>query len=372
MKFIIRKSELTRALDKTLLALPSRSPLNIYKGILIETDEKGIVKLTSSDSEMRIEEKITAAKFEPGRTVLPGKLFADIIRTLPDETITVSCGENNTAFITTERSSFQISTIDADEYPGLEEYEEDKTLRIDKDTFIDMISKTNFAASKVEARGVIVGSLLDIKDDSITMVSLDGFRMAVARSQISNQNETNAKIIISARILNSLTKLISDEEFENNEIAIGYNEKRANAEIITENSRIIISLINGNYLDYENLLPKNFKAEVTLDKNEFRKSIERASLMSADGRNNLVKLRFTDDNLRITARSESGNLEDNIPVSVSGADIEIGFNSQYLLEGLRVIDTENIVFKYDTNVRPCTMEPENGGYTYMILPVRIL
>ncbi|MDD6255837.1 MAG: DNA polymerase III subunit beta [Eubacteriales bacterium] len=372
MEFAIRKSELNKALDKTLLALPSRTPLNIYKGILIETDDQGTIKLTSSDSEIRIEERIKAEEFEPGKTILPGKLFADIIRTLPDERVTVSSEDNATAYITTERSSFQISTFEADEYPSLDEYEEDKKLKINKDTFISLITKTSFAASKVEARGVIVGSLIDISDKKITMVALDGFRMAVAESEIDAENDTNAKIIISARILNNLTKLISDEEFENNDITIEYNEKKANAEIITANSKIIISLINGNYLDYEKLLPQNFKAEVTLNKEDFKKSIERASLMSADGRNNLVKLRFTNDNLRITARSESGNLEDNIPVSVSGADIEIGFNSHYLLEGLKAIDTENIIFKYDTSVRPCTMEPENGGYTYMILPVRII
>ncbi|MGI6205035.1 MAG: DNA polymerase III subunit beta [Anaerovoracaceae bacterium] len=372
MKFTISKYELNKALNKTMLALPARSPLNIYKGILIEIDEAGLITLTSSDSEMRIEEKIQAEEYEPGKTVIPGKLFSDIVKTLPDEKITVSCDENNVAFITTERSSFQISTFDADEYPETDEYEEDKQITLDKDTFIDMINKTNFAASKVEGRGVIVGSLLDIEDDKITMVSLDGFRMAIAESPADTKINDDAEIIISARILNSLTKLIADEDFEDNKIVIEYNEKKANAEIITKNSRIIISLINGKYLDYKNLLPKDFKAEVTLSKDEFRRSIERASLMSTDGRNNLVKLRFSEDNLRITARSESGNLEDNIPVSVNGSDIEIGFNSQYLLEGLRVIDSDNIIFKYETNVRPCTIEPENGGYTYMILPVRIL
>ncbi len=170
------------------MALPSRSTSNILMGLLIEIDDTGILKITGSDNEIRIEQTIQVTDYESGKAVLPGKLFVDIIRSMPDEEITVSCGEDKIASVTTSTSSFRISSIDADEYPVSEPYIDDKSVKINKENFIKMIGQTTFAASKVDSRGVIVGALFDIKTDEIVIVSLDGFRMAVASAYPSAYN----------------------------------------------------------------------------------------------------------------------------------------------------------------------------------------
>lgn len=369
MKFRLPKKQLTRILDKTSMAIPSRSTSSILMGILVEIDENGTMKVTGSDNEIRIEQTLQLSDYEAGRVVLPGKLFVDIIRSMPDEEITITCEEDLIASVSTSRSSFRIACLAADEYPLSDQYIEDKTIQIRKDTFIDMIAKTTFAASKTDSRGVIIGALLDVSEKGLTMVALDGFRMSVIQSELDGSIEYSSKIIIAARILNEIVKLIAD--FEEDVIEIGFNESKRNARILTDQTKITISLINGTFLNYENILPSSFTARATIDKNALRQSVDRASLMSTDGRNNLVKLKFTQDELRISAKSDSGHLNDAIPITLDGSDIEIGFNAKYLLDGLKAIETDNITFNLDTSIRPCTIEPENGSYIYMILPVRI-
>lgn len=371
MKFQLSKNQLASTLDKVSMALPTRSTSNILMGLLIEVDENGTMRITGSDNEIRIEQTIEVSEFESGKIVLPGKLFVSIVRSMPDEEITVTCGEDHIATVATSRSSFRIASLDAREYPLSDPYEEDKTIRLQKETFIDIIGKTTFAASKVDSRGVLVGVLLDIGNDGITFVSLDGFRMAVVKAALNQPVEEPSQIIISARILNEIVKLITSADFEGEEIEIGFNEIKRNARIVSQNTRITISLINGKYLEYANLLPQQFQTEAVISRDALRHSVERAALMSTDGRNNLIKLKFTENDLNISAKSDSGHFSDNIPVTLKGPEIEIGFNAKYILDGLKAINEDTILFSLETSIKPCTITPEGGDYVYMILPVRV-
>ena len=134
---------------------------------------------------------------------------------------------------------------------------------------------------------------------------------------------------------------------------------------------ITLSLLKGDYLDYRGVVPESFQTEAILEKDIFRRSVERAALMSTDGRNNLIKLDFSEDELTITSRSDSGYFQDRIPIRLTGTGIVIGFNSKYILDGLKAIDEETIRFRLESNIKPCTITPENGEYLYMILPVRV-
>lgn len=372
MKFKIAKKDLAGILDQASMALPARSSDNILLGFLIEIDESGVMTVTGSDNELRIEKKTKLSDYEAGNAVLPGRLFSDIVRSMPDEEITVDSSDSNFTSISTSKSSFQIASLDPDEYPEGGQYVEDQKIKISRDRFIEMVNKTAFAASREEARGVITGVLMDINGSSMNMVALDGFRIAVAELELESSPDESTSFIISARVLNEILKLISSSDFDEEEIEIGFNRNRNNAEIMAENTKITMSLINGTYLNYKNLLPEEYATKVDIDKEILRKGIERAILMSDDRRNNLVKLTFADNTLTVSSRSETGNFRDTIPVSIEGSDIEIGFNAKYFLDGLKAIDTEKVILKLSTNVRPCTMEPENGGYIYMVLPVRIL
>ncbi|MCR5229277.1 MAG: DNA polymerase III subunit beta, partial [Solobacterium sp.] len=340
--------------------------MNIMKGILAEVKDGKLI-LTGTNSLLRIEKTLELVEGEDGSTVFPAKLFSDIVRKLSDDVITVTSDERGSATISTMMSTFNIVCFSADEFPSEEQFEEGRTLRISKDVFMQMVKKTAFAASRDESRGILLGILIRSMPDSIKMVALDGFRIASARTE--NVMGEESELVIAAGILNELVSILSDSELENDEIVFRFNDKKA--EVKTLDSRITMSLLKGTFISYENLIPKDFSVSVFVSRSSLRESVERASLLALDGRNNLVKLRFEDDELRISSQSDSGKVDEVIAIQKEGENMEIGFNSKYLLEGLKVIEDENIILKLNSSVTPCVIEPMSGNYTYLLLPVRI-
>lgn len=369
MKFKTSQPELNRALTFVSRAVTTRSTMPILKGILLKADSDGTLTMTASDMDLSIEKKISVSVSEPGDIVLPAKLFTDIIRKLPSEDVEVALEEHSSVSIRTSLSEFRIVGMPADEFPDIGTVSENRRIAVNRDVFREMIRKTSFAASIDESKGVIVGVLIEMRDGCITMAALDGFRMAVASEKTDNDQTTD--IIISARILNEINKILSEGGEEDEKVELILDEKKA--VIFTEDSRIILRMIEGKFLKYRDLLPSDFRTTVHIDKNLLTDSIERASLLAKEGRNNLIRLSFTDDHLHITSKSEAGNVDEDIPVRKEGEDLEIGFNSKYLLDGLKAIREDDIIMQLNTNVSPCIIRPlQEENYTYLILPVRIL
>lgn len=370
MKFTTSQQELNRALALVSKAVTTRSTMPVLKGILLSADENGILTMTASDMDLSIEKKMPVSDVQPGSIVLPAKLFTDIVRKLSSEDVKIELGENNRVSISTSVSEFNIIGIPADEFPDIGTVEENRKISLNRDIFKEMIRKTSFAASIDESKGVIVGALIEIRDGSVTMAALDGFRMAVATEKTDSAPSDD--IIISARILNEINKILADgSDEEDDEVELILDDKKA--VILTEDSRIILRMIEGKFLKYRDLIPAEFKTLVSIDRNLLIDSIERASLLAKEGRNNLIRLSFTDDQLHIASKSEAGNVDENIPVKKEGADIEIGFNSKYLIDGLKAMKEPDIVMCLNTNVSPCIIRPAGEeNYTYLILPVRIM
>ncbi len=369
MKFKTSQSNLNKALNFVSKAVTTRSTMPILKGILLKVTDDGMLTLTASDMELSIEKKIPVSDAEEGSIVLPARLFSDIIRKLPNETINISSGDFYNVIISTVSSEFRIVGMAADEFPEIGAVNESQKISVNKDIFREMIRKTSFAASVDESRGVIVGVLIEVHDGNINMAALDGFRMSIASEKTNISDD--ADIIISARILNEISKIIAESDNDNEDIELVLDKQKV--VILTEDSRIILRIIEGVFLKYKDLLPTNFNTEVNISKVMFTDSIERASLFAKEGRNNLIKISVTDNNLQITSKSEAGNVNENIPVKKNGSDIEIGFNSKYLLDGLKAIKSDDIVIKFNTNVTPCIIEPVGDeNFTYLILPVRIM
>ena len=369
MKFTTSQQDLNKALAFVSKAVTARSTMPILKGILLSVDETGTLTMTASDMDLSIEKKMAVTDAQPGTIVLPAKLFTDIIRKLPAEPVEIALGEYNNVSIRTSLSEFKIIGMPADEFPEIGSVAENRKISVNRDIFKDMIRKTSFAASLDESKGVIVGVLIEMRDGCINMAALDGFRMAVANEKTEDNQSTD--IIISARILNEINKILSENDDGNENVELILDEKKA--VILTEDSRIILRMIEGNFLKYRDLIPADFKTKVHIDKNLLINSIERAYLLAKEGRNNLIKLSFSEDFLHIASKSEAGNVDENIPIKKEGDDIEIGFNSKYLIDGLKVIKEDDIVMSLNTNISPCIIQPaENDNFTYLILPVRIM
>ena len=367
MKFSCSQSTLVKALNIVSKAVTSRTTIPILKGILIKVDEEGFITMSSSDLDISIEDKFEVVDFEPGEIVVQAKLFGDIIRKLPSDIVYIEEKDGN-LLINCSNSEFNIVGSPSDEFPNINLGDEGKKLTLNKEILKNMIRKTTFAASVDESRGVITGVLLEIKNDQFNMVALDGFRMAVAREYINNEVEKN--VIIPARTINEVAKIIAEAETENEEVDLIIGEKRAI--FVIDNIKAVVRLLDGEYVKYNDILPKESQIRIVLNRTDLMNAIERASLFAKVGKNNLIRLELNENEMEITSKSEEGNVKEDVFISKEGKDLVIGFNSKYLLDSLKVIDEENISLLFNTPVSPCLIRPIEGNeYEYLILPVRI-
>ena len=345
MKFTCNQQILSKAINTVSKAVTNRTTIPILKGILLRAKDNTLT-LTASDLDLSIEKIIETHVSEEGETVVLSRLFGEIIRKLPNEEITVELKE--------------------DEFPIIGEIEEKSKLVLNRELFKEMIRKTSFAASLDESKGVIVGVLIELEENSLNMIALDGFRMAVVKEDMKNSEEK--KIIIASKILSEISKIIS--EVEDEDVGIILDNKKA--VVILEGTRIVLRLLEGEFIKYKDILPKEYKTTVTLNKGDFLESIERASLFAKEGKNNLVKLSISGNDMTITSRSEEGNVKENVMISTDGEGLDIGFNSKYLIDVLKVIEEDEIKLELNTGVSPCLVKPIEGNqFVYLILPVRL-
>ncbi len=365
MRFTCSQKELSKALNTVSKAVTTRTTIPILKGILLKAHGDKLTMI-ASDLDLSIEKEINAHVEDEGDVVVLSKLFGEIIRKLPSGDITITTDGENSVKITGNSSEFNIVSFPADEFPSIGEIEDNKMITLNREMFKSMINKTSFAASLDEAKGVITGVLIEIKEDHLNLVALDGFRMAVAKEKmISSQEE---KIIITSKILNDISKIISDVDDE--DMGIILEKKRA--VIILEGTRVILRLMEGEFINYRSIIPAESDTNVVLDRGDFLESIERASLFAKEGKNNLVKLSIEGNNMTITSKSEEGNVKEEVMISCEGPSLEIGFNSKYLIDVLRAIDDESIRLEFKSGVKPCLAKPiEGDDYLYLILPVRL-
>ena len=369
MKFSCNQQALSKALNIVSKAVTSRTTIPILKGILLRVDENGNLTMSASDLDLSIEKKLEVENFVPGETVVYAKLFGDIIRKLPNDMITIEY-EDGKVTIRCASSEFNIIGMPADEFPNLNLPEEtaDQIL-FSKEVLKEMIRKTSFAASIDESRGVITGVLLEMEEDGLNMVALDGFRMAITREDMKNRDRES--IVIPAKIFGEISKIISETEMEENDpVRLFINDKRAI--FLMEDIRVVLRLLEGEFVKYRDILPKESKTRIVVNRNDFLNSIERASLLAKVGKNNLIKLDMKENNMEITSKSEEGNVKEDVIISKEGNDLIIGFNSKYLMDVLKVIDDEEIVMLFNSSISPCLVRPLSGNrFEYLILPVRI-
>lgn len=366
MKISCSQSQLAKALNTVSKAISSKTTIPILKGFLLNAKE-GILTISASDMDISIEKKIEVNVEEEGTLVLSAKLFADIIRKLPNEEVYIEESENFTVTIRCLSSEFTLVGFPPDEFPIIADTEHEDIISLDKEVFKEMIKKTAFAASIEESKGIIIGVLIEMEENQLSLVALDGFRMAVAKETV--KNEKVEKIIILARILGEVNKIIMENEDENS-INLILSEKKAI--FLMDKTKIVLRLLDGDFIKYRDVIPSENQCKVKVNRNEILSSLERASLLAKEGKNNLIKLSITNDKILITSRSEEGNVKEEVFIEKEGNDLDIGFNSKYLLDMLKAISDEEIMMEFNTSVSPCIIKPlEGDAYLYLILPVRI-
>ena len=371
MKFNCDQQLLSKALGTVSKAITQRTTIPVLKGILITATTDNKLKLTASNLDLSIEKTIDVNVEEEGSIVISdSKFFIDIIRKLPREQITIEVGENEKVKIKTPNTEVFCVSQSADEFPNTSEIENiQANLSFNKDIMKEMIRKTQFCASIDESKGIIIGVLMELEENSLNMVALDGFRMAVTRQQM--MNERREKIVISAKIMNEINKILTESDDERDEnIELVLSEKKA--VMLLEGTKIVMRLLEGEFISYNDILPKESSTFIKVNRNMMIEAIERASLLAKEGRNNLIRVKVQENLMTISSASEEGSVKEDIIMEKNGEDLEIGFNSKYILDALKVIDDEEVRIEMVSAVKPCLIKPmEGNSYEYLILPVRI-
>ena len=365
MKFTCTQIALVKAINTVSRAVSVRTTIPILKGILMNVKD-GRLTLSASDLDLSIETSIDVQASQEGSAVVSSKLFGDIIRKLPNSLVNISSGEGKIN-IQCIGSDFSIVALPSDEFPVIGSIESKNFIEIKKDDLSDIIKKTVFAASIDEKKGILTGCLMNFEPDSLEMVTLDGFRMAVSRKDAVTG--ISKKLIVPARILSEITKIIADDEGSDT-VSLVIEDKKI--EILTEDTRVVARLLEGDFIKYSDIIPSSYKTRVIVGREDMLGSIERASLLAKEGKNNLIKLTISSGSVDISSRSEEGNVNEHVGADVSGDDLIIGFNSKYLLDVLKSVNDEEVAFELGTSVSSCLIKPIEGkDYTYLVLPVRI-
>ncbi|HBV68553.1 MAG TPA: DNA polymerase III subunit beta [Clostridiales bacterium] len=365
MKLKINQNELNKSINIVQKAVSARTPLPILSGILIEAKDNMLI-LTATDLDLGIKTYSPCDVEEEGAIVVQSKLIGDFVRKLPSNSyVNIGTMENNNIEIKCLNSEINMLGNSASEYPDNTFDNDGDSLFIKGEALKNLIKYTYFAAAQENIKPIFTGCLMEIKNNLCTFVALDGYRMAVKKIPVEYGG--NISVVVPSKALLEILRIIEENK---EDIEITVSESHISFKI--ENTTIISNLLEGKFMDYEGIIKDNFVTVVKAEASDIRDSVERASLLAKDDKNNLIILDIKDKSMQINSASEYGNVEENLSVEKTGEDLKIGFNSKYLLDFLKVIDSEKISINLIGKNNPCFItEEESKDYIYMVLPVRI-
>ena len=367
MQIVCDGLDLSDAVLKVSKAISNKTTNPILEGIKLVAEEDKLI-LSATDLDLSIEKKIRADVKVEGETVVPGKFFTEFIKKLSNEKIELELNDKNQLKIKYIDSESYIQCFVTDEYPSFNNIISNEKFTITQNNFKNLINKSIFSVAVDDSRPILKGALIEIGNSEVKSVALDGYRLAMVTEPIISST-INGGVIVPARSLGEISKLLEDSD---NTVEVSIDSKYIMVDL--GNTKVISRTLEGDFLNYKQIIATNFTTEIIINKSQITDALERASLLSKVGQNNLVKFDIKENNLLLTSNSEIGNIKENINISMNGKDIFIAFNARYFMEALRTNADEFIKIKFNSASEPCVVVPAEGEqeYLYLILPVRIL
>ena len=364
MKFTVNKSDITEAVSNIQRAVSTKTSIPALEGILLSATETGL-ELCAYDLELGITTVIPAFVMEPGKAVLSAKLFSDIVRRTPAETVTVSVDEKNMATLESGYSRFSIIGIPAEEFPELPKLSDSTQISLPGALLKSIIRQTLFAIAESDAKPIHQGSLFSLENGILDVVSVDGYRLAVRREPVDFSEDLS--FVVPGKTLSELLKLIKDSE-EPVEISAG----RRHILFKIDNYTVISSLLEGEFLNYKAAIPPESQTEVVLKTREAIDSVERVSLLITDRLKSPIRCLFDNNEVKLNCTTSMGRASDQLDVEMTGQSVEIGFNNRYLLEALRNTECDEVKVQLGGPLSPMKVVPKEGdSFLFLVLPVRL-
>lgn len=363
MKLICSKSDLLRAVNIVLKAVPSRTTMSILECILIQTSSD-MIKLTGNDTELGIETIVKGEILEEGKIALNARIFSDIIRKLPDNDVTIESNENFNTTIICEKAKFTIAGKSGDDFSNLPYIEKNNFISLSQFTLKEVIQQTIFSISDNESNKLMTGELIEVMENEMKVVSLDGHRISIRKIELK-ENYEPIKAVVPGKTLSEISKILTGGTED--EVHIFFTDNHILFEF--DNTIVVSRLIEGEYFKINQMLSSDYETKISINKREMLDCIDRATLLVKEGDKKPIIINIKDGVMELKINSVVGSMDETVDIVKEGKDIMIGFNPKFLIDALRVIEDEKINVYLVNPKAPCFIRDEKESYIYLILPV---
>ena len=372
MHFRVQTDEMNYGLGMVIRAISPRPVKQVYDGVLVETVDDGLL-LTCTDGEMSIKARVSAMVEEDGCALLPAKLFAEMMRKQPVGEVEIKVDERLRALIRSHGSNTSMACMAAEDFPDIRDIAGDHHVSLPCKRLRDAVGRVQFAVSTDESRKILTGILMEVYQQETLFVGLDGFRLALQRIEAENElpkdtEKDHIHAVTPGKILGEVSKMLPDSD---DEALITFNSSHIMFSF--GGVKVYATLLTGEFIDYQKILPASWTTEVLVNRSLFSDAIERCGLMAREGKNNLIYLHLLPDGkMEMTANAERGDVHEELDIGIHGNELNIAFNSRYLMDIIHNIEGEQIRMCFNSNVSPCMIKPVEGNeFTFLVLPVRI-
>ena len=365
MKFSCEKALLSAAVSVASRAVAAKSSIPAMEGILIEAGSQ--LRLTGYNLETGIQATVPAEITQRGSLVLSARLFGEIVRKMADDVVVFSA-EGYMVNIKCGLSEFNILGSDPEEFPELPTVDQQNALTLPQPTLRSMIGQTLFAVSDNESRPVHTGSLFDVEGDSLTVVSVDGYRLALRREAVAEKKGADAfSFVVPGSALSEVEKICSGEE----DVTVIQGARH----ILFQAGDILLVCrrLEGEFLPYKSAIPRNNTIVVQADSRTLLACLDRVSLIISEKLKSPLRCVFGDGMLSVSTKTGIGDAADQCPIQGDGNGLEIGFNNKYLMDAIKAAPADQLRLEFTSGVAPCVILPAEGeeNFIYMVLPVRL-
>jgi DNA polymerase-3 subunit beta len=368
MKLSLSVSHLLAQLQTASRVASTRSAVQALSGVMISARADATPELLATDMEIGLRVPLTADVARPGSVVLPARLLLDVVRSLSGEQVTMElrAAEQDVELIS-GASTFHLRTLRAEDFPTLPVPSPDTRIVLPADAFVQTVSRVARSASRDETRPVLTGILMSASAQELRMVATDSYRLSVKETVLESALQGSLEANIPARALQELVRIAQQAGAESLAVSVGQNQ------VIFELGEVVLSsrLIDGQFPNYRQLLPESVEHELRLSSAELTDVVRRISLLAQ--KNAPLRLSFSEGTLTISAQTpDVGEASEAVPVPFKGEPFEIGFNPEFLRDGLESIEAEELILKLISPLRPGLIEsPDTGDFVYLIMPIRL-
>ncbi len=368
MKLSLPARDLLAQLQTVTRVASTRSAVQALAGVMISTRDDGGAELLATDTEIGLRVPLNAEISSPGSVLLPARLLLDVVRALPADRVSLElrAAEQDVEVIS-GAATFHLRTLRAEDFPTLPSPSSEERLALPVAVFVQTVSQVVRSASRDETRPVLTGILMSASGEQLRMVATDSYRLSVKEAPLGAALQGAIEANVPARALQELVRIAQQSETESVAVSVSQSQ------VIFELDEVVLSsrLIDGQFPNYRQLLPESVEHELRLSTSELAEVVRRISLLAQ--KNTPVRLRFDEGQLTISAQTpDVGEASEALPVPFHGEAFEIGFNPEFLRDGLESVESEELILKLISPLRPGVIEsPEGGEFVYLIMPIRL-